>query len=160
MRHARAESFAPEDHRRRLTDRGRREARAAGEWLAAYDAVPTHAFVSSAVRARESWTAFVEGCGCTVEPRVEDTVYSANPDTAIDLVRTAPEDADVVLYLGHNPTAASVAHLLDDGDPDPEAFRAMSAGFSAGALAILEIGVPWADLGEGTGHLAAFHAPQ
>ena len=35
VRHGRAESFAEEDHARRLTERGRRDAAALGEWLAA-----------------------------------------------------------------------------------------------------------------------------
>ena len=35
----------------------------------------------------------------------------------------------MVLFVGHNPTAASLAHLLDDGDAEPEAFREMSTGF-------------------------------
>lgn len=158
MRHGRAEAFAEEDHRRRLTERGRHDVASAAAWLAGRGVLPTHAFVSSAVRTRDSWDAFVEGSGCSVRPRVDDLVYTADADTAIDLLRTVPEDAEVVLYLGHNPTAASLAHLLDAGDPDPEAFRRLSAGFPAAALAVLEIEVPWADLGEATGRLVAFHA--
>ena len=158
MRHGKAEAFAAEDHARSLTSRGRAEARSGGAWLADQGIVVTHAFVSSATRTRESWEALVEGSGCTVEPRVEDAVYSADAPTAIDVLRTSPEEAEVVLYLGHNPTAASLAHLLDDGEPEPEAFRAMSAGFPTGAIAVLEVGVPWGNLGEATGHLIAFHA--
>ena len=48
----------------------------------------------------------------------------------------------MVMFVGHNPTAASLAHLLDDGDPDPDAFRAMSAGFPPAALAVLEVPRP------------------
>jgi phosphohistidine phosphatase len=157
MRHGKAESFADEDHHRRLTVRGRGEARDGGEWLARQGIVPTHALVSSATRTTESWEALVEGSGCAIAPLVEDAVYSADAHTAMDLLRTVPEGAEVVLYLGHNPTAASLAQLLDDGNPEPEAFRAMSSGFPAGALAVLEVGVPWSDLEEATGHLVAFH---
>jgi phosphohistidine phosphatase len=157
MRHGRAESFAEEDHLRRLTARGRQDAGEAGEWLAREGIVATHAFVSSALRTRESWQAVAERSGCTIEPRVEDAVYSADAYTAIDLLRTSPEEAEVVLYVGHNPTAASLAQLLDDGHPEPEAFRAMSSGFPAGAIAVLEVGVPWSELDEASGHLVAFH---
>jgi phosphohistidine phosphatase len=157
LRHSKAESFAPEDHRRILTPRGRRDAVAAGRWLAAQGIVPTHVFVSSATRARDTWEGVAEGSGTEVEAQVEDAVYSADADSAVDLLRTTPEDAEVVLYVGHNPTAASLAHLLDDGNPDPEAFRAMSAGFPPSALAVLEVEVPWAQLGEAAGHLVAFH---
>jgi phosphohistidine phosphatase len=157
MRHGKAEAFAREDHQRRLTEKGRREATAAGQWLADQGIVPTDAFVSSATRTRQTWEALVAGSGTPAEARVEDAVYSADAESALDVLRQAPPSAEVVLYVGHNPTAASLAHLLDDGDPDPEAFRAMSAGFPTGAVAVLEISVPWADLDLATGHLVAFH---
>ena len=157
LRHGKAEAFAAEDHRRRLTDRGRRASLAAGRWLAEQGMVPTHAFVSSAVRTRETWEGLVEGSGSVADARIEDAVYSADADTALDLLRTARADAQVVLFVGHNPTAASLAHLLDDGAPEPDAFRAMARGFPPGALAVLEVDVPWAELGTATGHLVAFH---
>ena len=157
MRHGQAEAFAPEDHQRRLTGRGWREATAAGQWLADQGIVPTEAFVSSAVRTRETWQALVAGSGTPAEARVEDAVYSADADSALDVLREARADAEVVLFVGHNPTAASLAYLLDDGHPDPAAFRAMSAGFTTAATAVLEIGVPWERLDLATGHLVAFH---
>ena len=157
LRHGQAESFASEDHQRRLTDRGRRTSLATGEWLARRDMVPTHAFVSSAVRAQETWEAVVEGSGATADIRVEDAAYTADADTAVDLLRTAPADAQVVIFVGHNPTAASLVHHLDDGDPVPDAFRALARGFPPGALAVLELAVPWSELGNATAHLAAFH---
>jgi phosphohistidine phosphatase len=160
MRHGKAEAFGREDHQRRLTEKGRRESTAAGKWLAAQGIVPNEAYVSSATRTRQTWEALVAGSGTPAEARVEDAVYSADADSALDVLRGAPADAEVVLYVGHNPTAASLAHLLDDGDPDPESFRAMSAGFPTAAIAVLEISVPWAELDVATGHLAAFHVDQ
>ena len=157
LRHGQAESFAAEDHRRRLTDRGRRTSHATGEWLARRGMLPTHAFVSSAVRAQETWEAVVEGSGAAADTRVEDAVYTAGADTAVDLLSTAPADAQVVIFVGHNPTAASLVYLLDDGDPEPNAFRGLARGYPPGALAVLEVAVPWAELGPATGHLAAFH---
>lgn len=157
LRHGKAESFAEEDHRRSLTDRGRHDAEAAGVWLAEHDLVPTHALVSSAVRARSTWEAVATGSRATAEPEVADAAYAADADTAVDLLRASPEDAEVVLIVGHNPTAATLAHLLDDGDPDPDAFRSLSAGFPPAALVVLSVGVAWADLAAGTCHLVAFH---
>jgi phosphohistidine phosphatase len=157
LRHGKAEAFAAEDHLRQLTDRGRRSAVAAGEWLAVHGMVPTHAFVSSAVRARDTWEAAAEGSGSVAEARIEDAVYTADADTALDLLRTAAPDAQVVIFVGHNPTAASMTHVLDDGNPEPQAFRTLARGFPPGALAVLEVTVPWSELGPATGHLVAFH---
>ncbi len=157
LRHGKAESFAEEDHRRRLTDRGREDATGAGVWLAGQQLVPTHALVSSALRARSTWEAVATGSHATVDPEVVDAAYTADADTAVDLLRTSPEGAEVVLFVGHNPTAATMAHLLDDGDPEPDAFRALSVGFPPAAMAVLEVRVAWADLAAGTAHLVAFH---
>ena len=157
MRHGKAEAFAAEDHRRLLTERGALEARAAGEWLASRGLVPTHALVSSAQRAQDTWASLTGPAGTTVAPVVSDAIYTAGPDNALDLLRSTPDDAEVVLYVGHNPTAASLAHLLDDGDPDPASFREMSAGFATSAMAVLDVRVPWAELDAATGRLVGFY---
>ena len=157
MRHGKAESFAPEDHHRRLTERGVREVQDAGRWLAEEGLLPTHALVSSAVRTRETWETLVATSGTHITPVIDDAVYTAGPETALDLLRGVPQDADVVLYLGHNPTVASMAHLLDDGEADPDAFRSMTAGFPTAAMAVLEVQVPWADLDAASARLVAFH---
>lgn len=159
MRHGKAEAFAEEDHQRRLTDRGERDATAAGEWLAERGLLPTHAFISSSARTRDTWAALAAASGATIEPDLDDAVYAADPDSALDVLRTAPADAEVLLFLGHNPTVATLVHLLDDGAPAADAFRALSEGFTTSALAVLEVAVPWAELDAGTAHLAGFHAP-
>jgi len=150
-------AFGDEDHRRDLTTRGSADAYAAGEWLDDHGFAPTHALVSSATRTRATWAALAEGSGSAAEATVDDALYIADPDSVLDVLRSVPEDAEVVAYVGHNPTAASLAHLLDDGGPDPQAFRRMSAGFPTMAMAVLEVPVAWADLDPGTAHLAAFH---
>ncbi len=160
MRHAKAEPFAAEDHQRELTSRGRRDAAAAGIWLAGEDLVPTHAYVSSAARTQATWDALAHGSRSVAEVSVEDGLYTGGPDSVLDSLRAAPLDAAVVVYVGHNPTAASLAHLLDDGDPEPAAFRAMSEGYPTSAMAVLDVGVPWADLGPATARLMAFHVGQ
>jgi len=157
MRHGTAESFATDDHLRRLTARGVREVDAAGAWLAEHDLVPTHAFVSSAVRTQQTWEHLVAVTGADIEPVVDDAIYTASPESALDILRGTPKVAEVVLYLGHNPTAASLAHLLDDGDPDPEAFRGMSSGLGTAAMAVLDVHVPWAELDAAGARLVGFY---
>jgi phosphohistidine phosphatase len=157
MRHGKAESFATEDHRRRLTERGSREVRSAARWLAAEGFLPTHALVSSALRTQDTWADLAATAGIDLQPVIDDAIYSAGPDTALDLLRGVPADAEVVLYIGHNPTVASLAHLLDDGDADPAAFRAMTAGFPTAAMAVLEVHVPWPDLDAASARLVGFH---
>lgn len=157
MRHAKAEPFGAEDHARRLTERGRRDATEAGAWLAAEGIVPTHALVSAAARTIDTWEAVAEASGSIATPTYDDSLYSAGPDTALDVLVGCDPDAEVLLVVGHNPTAAYLAQFVADGQPDPEAFRAMSQGYPPAALAVFDVPVPWTDLTEGSARLTAFH---
>ena len=88
---------------------------------------------------------------------VDDAIYTASPESALDILRGTPKAAEVVLYLGHNPTASSLAHLLEDGDPDAEAFRGITAGMATSAMAVLDVHVPWADLDAASARLTGFY---
>jgi phosphohistidine phosphatase len=132
------------------------EATAAGEHLAASGVVPDYAVVSAAVRAVQTWEAVAKGSGATAEVSVDAACYNGNPDTVLEALRLAPEGADTVIFVGHNPTASYVCHLLDDGEGDPEAVGGLLRGFPPGALAVFEVSGPWADLGEESGRVVDF----
>jgi phosphohistidine phosphatase len=157
MRHAKAEPFAPDDHGRVLTGRGRRDAVEAGLWLSAHGIAPDHVFVSSALRTVGTWEALSHGLRSVAEVAIDDSLYSAEPETVLEVLRTSPIDAAVVALVGHNPAVAYLAHALDGGEPDPVAFREMSEGYPTAALAVLEVDVPWADLDLGTARITHFH---
>jgi phosphohistidine phosphatase len=159
VRHGKAEQYGDEDHRRQLTDRGRREARDAGEWLAASGYVPTHALVSTATRTRETWDSLVLGSGTEASVDLSDSAYAADTETALALLQGAPEEATVLALVGHNPTVSSLVHLLDSGQPDPGAFRQLSFGLPTSGVAVLEVSTSWADLEPGTARLVAGHTP-
>ena len=158
MRHAKAEAVAASDHARRLVHRGVRDAAEVGRWARATAVLPDHAFVSTAARAHETWTAFREGAELDLEPALDAALYTAGPDSAIELLRTAPGSARTVMILGHNPTMAQLVHLLDDGSADPAAFAELSAGFPTSAVAVLDVVGEWADLEMASARIAAFHA--
>jgi phosphohistidine phosphatase len=157
MRHAKAESYAADDKSRALTERGRLDALEAGQWLASRDLRPDHVVVSSAARTRSTWASVDEGLDVDVEAVYEDALYSAGPQTALDVIREVPADAKTVLVIGHNPTIAYLAHMLDDGSGDDVAFSEMSEGYPTAALTVLEVPGPWADLAEASAHITAFH---
>lgn len=119
--------------------------------------MPDHALVSAAPRARETWEALAAGADWSVEPNLDEGLYSAGPDTALDLIRGTPADAGVLVVVGHNPTMAQLAQLLDDGGGDAEASKAMTSGFPTTAVAVFEYDGEWADLDLTSARLVAFH---
>jgi phosphohistidine phosphatase len=158
VRHGKAEQYGEDDHRRRLTERGRREARDAGRWLAESGYVPTHAIVSSAARTRQTWDCVSTGSGSPASAVVSDDAYVGDVDSVLEILREAPRDATVLAIVGHNPTVSSLVHLLDSGQPDPTAFRALSFGLPTSGVAVLEVPVSWADLDVATARLVAGRA--
>jgi phosphohistidine phosphatase len=157
MRHAKAEPFASTDHERRLTDRGRSSARDAGAYLREQRLEPDFAVVSTAVRTRETWDAVAESLAGGCEVSFDESVFTGSPDVVLEALRAAPEDAGTVLFIGHNPTAAYLCHLLDDGEGDPEAVSGLLRGFPPGALAVLEVAESWCCLAAETGRVVGYH---
>jgi phosphohistidine phosphatase len=159
MRHARAESSAESDEERRLSPEGEAAARAAGSWLAGQDLVIDRVLLSSAARVLGTWEHLAAGAGLGLDPEVESALYTAGPESVLDLVRLTDETTRGLLVIGHNPTIASLGQVLDNGEGDEASMEAMMSGFPAGTLAVFEVPGAWADLGTGGGRLVAFHAP-
>lgn len=157
MRHSKAEAFAANDHERTLTDRGVHDASDAGRHLADTGRVPDHALVSSAARALATWEAVAKASGSTADATVDDAVYGGSADVVMEALRTVPEDAEIVIFVGHNPTAASLAHELEDGHGEPEVLQEMLSGYATSAFAVFEVEVPWSELAPETGRIVDFY---
>jgi phosphohistidine phosphatase len=157
MRHARAEQAGPTDFERALAERGRRDAAAAGGWLSSQGVSPDHALVSAALRTQQTWEAVASGAGWSLSPDFDRGLYAAGPVSAVDLVRLVPSSARCLVVIGHNPTMAVLAQVLDDGSGEAAVAADMVGGFPTCAVAVFSYDGAWADLGEGTARLDAFH---
>jgi phosphohistidine phosphatase len=157
MRHAKAEQVGPTDMERELTPRGRADSAAAGRWLAGRGLTPDHVVVSAATRTRQTWESLAEAAGWDSDATIDRGLYAAGPETALDLMRSSPDDATTLVVIGHNPTVAHLAQLLDDGEGDDDAGREMAMGFPTSAVAVLDFEGDWGDLDEASARLVAFH---
>lgn len=153
MRHAKTEQAAETDHARRLTDRGRSDARSAGEWLAAADHRPQLILASSAARAEETAEIVATATGAR---RVEmlDGLYGADSYETIDLVSaTLGDDVRIAMVVGHNPTIEELASVLQGEGADELHFR-------TSGIAVLDCGdEPWHELEQGHATLLASYSP-
>lgn len=158
MRHSKAEPTGPTDHERALAPRGHADAEEAGQWLQEQGIVPDAALVSDALRTRETWGSVAGGAGWDLDPDFSAALYSAGPDAALDLVRETADGVSTLVVIGHNPTMAYVAELLDDGDGDGEATTALiTRGFPTSGLAVFVVPGEWASVGPGTCRIESFH---
>lgn len=158
MRHAKAEQSAPSDFERQLTDRGLADAGEAGRWLAARPVEPDEALVSAAARTQQTWEAVSEAAGWDLDADPDEALYAAGPESALDLVRAVDPSVETLVVVGHNPTVAYLAQLLDDGEGDEQAGTDLaSLGFPTSAVAVLTYEGDWSELEEASASLVAFH---
>ncbi|MBB3675404.1 SixA phosphatase family protein [Modestobacter versicolor] len=153
VRHAQAADAAV-DADRPLTGHGARRAAAIGTWLEQQGLTPDRVVVSPAVRAVQTWER-AGGAAPVVEPRVYDNTVEA----LLEVIAEVPDEVHQLVVVGHNPSMSELAAVLDDGDGDDAARRGTAGGFPTGAVAVFDVGTPFAQLAPGTARLALFAVP-
>lgn len=138
LRHAKAVRAheAPSDEERALTGRGRRDAAAAGEAMAAAGLAPVLALVSSAARTRETAEHALKGFSLKVEH--DEALYLASPEGVWDAF--VASDAACVVVIGHNPGIGELAALLvREAHDGSKLARAVASDFPTAAWAAFEV---------------------
>ena len=126
VRHAHAQSGDP-DELRPLSKRGRAEAAALGEKLAASPRPPQVVVTSPLVRARETAEQIAEATGA--ELRVEERLSPGA--TAQSLREAVGKEREPVAAVGHQPDCSEIARALTGEDP----------GFATAGVAEIELDV-------------------
>jgi phosphohistidine phosphatase len=151
MRHAKAgELPGGPDAERALTERGRRDAAAAGQWLRDSGYLPDAVICSSARRTRQTWQQVSAELGRAVECTSQDSLYLAEADASAAEIGLTPEPVRTLLYVGHNPGAGQLAAELTGAE----------ISFPTAAIAVIGLTGSWADLAPRTGDLIASWTPR
>jgi phosphohistidine phosphatase len=161
LRHAKSSWADPaaSDFDRPLNRRGQAAARAMGHEIRTlgleYDAV----LASPALRVVETLRVAAEGYG-DFDPVFDRRIYLASCDRLLEIVRGAPDAADRLMLVGHNPGIERLALALACDDSENSRVE-IAAKYPTGALA--EIALPidhWGDAAPGTGRLIRFIRPR
>lgn len=157
LRHAKSSWDDPSlaDHDRPLAPRGLRAGELLAEHVRRAGIAPRLVLCSSSARTRAT-LALLELPG---EPVVlyERGLYAAPARALLDRLRAVREDVDSVMLVGHSSGIEDLALLLARKG---EELGQMREKFPTGALASLQIGVGWRELGERSATLAAFVTPR
>ena len=162
LRHAKSswDQGSLRDHERPLALRGRRAAPLVGAHMRESGYLPDLVLCSTAVRTRETLEAILSELDCA--PRVEwdEGIYLAAPEHLLEILQTAPEAAESILMVGHNPGTGMLADdLCDEGPIDQR--QLMATKFPTAGLAIIELRVDrWEDARSGCGTLKEFTRPR
>lgn len=153
MRHAKSSwdnPFLP-DHDRPLNGRGRKSARALGQWLRDQDLRPDQVICSSARRTCETF----EGLGLDLQPSFTRHLYHADVDGIWQVLSEA--QGRCVLMLGHNPGFSEFAEAVVAKAPDHIRFW----DYPTGATLVAEFPVnDWSDARPHSARASHFVVPR
>jgi phosphohistidine phosphatase len=131
FRHGKAEAagLTGGDRERPLAQRGRTEGSLTAQWLRACGFSPDLVLLSPSVRTRATW-ACAEPLFPAARVEVRESLYLADAETIQDELAITPEDARVVMVVGHNPGLQELGlQLASEGDAPDSQILHLSEGF-------------------------------
>lgn len=155
MRHAKSDwsGALTSDHDRLLNDRGRKAAKALGDWMRSLELMPDEILSSSSARTRETFVRLALPDGITTH--LERGLYLATEDQILDRLQRAK--GDVVLMVGHNPGIGCCAERLLTQRHDHPQFRK----YPSGATLVADFDIAhWADARFGKANARHFTVPR
>jgi phosphohistidine phosphatase len=138
-----------DDHERPLAARGLRQAPESGRWLAGHLDPVDLAVVSTAERARRTWSLVAAELAVPPPVRLDDGLYAASSGTLLSVVRGLPEEVTTAVLVAHNPGLEDLASTL----------AGSWVSMPTSALAVLDVTGTWADAGPGSVELRTAGRP-
>jgi phosphohistidine phosphatase len=148
LRHAKSSrDDGVEDQERRLSRRGREDARVVGEVLPNAIGALDLVLCSSALRTRETAELVLAGFAPCPKILFEDGLYLATPAALLKRLTELDEADDAVMVIGHNPGLHELALAL--AVPEGPAYRSLAQGkFPTTVRASFAVEGSWARIGK------------
>jgi phosphohistidine phosphatase len=160
VRHAKAElAVGRVDYQRKLTGRGRDDAKRVANALAARRMLPDVLIHSGAARAKETAEILAAAWRSKVELHHEAWLYDASLTTLLDHTRALSQEHERVALVGHNPGLGELAVALAGSGAEPDVGR-LAAKYPTGAVAVLDFSIErWDEVERNSAMLALYLTP-
>jgi phosphohistidine phosphatase len=160
VRHAKAElSVGRDDYARKLTERGRADARRVAKTLAARRFLPELLIHSGAARAKETAEIFAAEWRSHVALKKDAYLYDASLTTLMDRTRALRDEHKQVGLVGHNPGFGELAAALAGAGAKQDLQR-LAAKYPTCAVAVLDFSIErWEEVEPNSGMLALYLTP-
>ena len=160
IRHAKAElAVGRVDHERKLTGRGRDDAKRVAKALAARGALPDILIHSGAARARETAEIMAAIWRGKVALEEDAALYDASLATLLDRARAVAGAHKSAGLVAHDPGLGELARALTGSGAQPEVSR-LAAKYPTGAVAVLDFAVRrWKEIERHSGTLTLYLTP-
>ncbi|MFT8704216.1 histidine phosphatase family protein [Bifidobacterium aquikefiricola] len=146
MRHAKAEALGEGDDRaRKITDKGKKQAKAVAKALEALDLVPDRIATSSAERTVETMNRMLKYFGDGPKVDVRLSLYQGGIQSILDEIHVTKPKRHIVMILGHEPTVSVSCEWLATSDSDPAQLDMLHLGLSPASLAIFACDKPFSE---------------
>ena len=160
MRHAKSDwsVHTASDFERKLTDRGKRDAKKMGAWLKHQDLVPEIIVSSPAARAER--TALIVSREINIDPaRInrDERIYDASLEDLLKVMATHMQEARRVLLIGHNPGLETLLDYLSSAAPEPNRAGKL---LTTAAIAVLDYGRKPISAGKRSAQLVCLTRPR
>ena len=148
LRHAKSgdDHAVARDFDRPLNAKGRRAARAIGRHMRDAALHFDIVLASPAARVVETLQEVEAGYGGGLSPRWERRIYLATPHELLEVVHGAPESAESLLVVGHNPGLEDLAKQLAGSGSEAKAHKRLEEKFPTAALARFVFDSEWSGL--------------
>lgn len=162
MRHAKSDWSDPanDDYNRPLNARGEKAAAFMAQYIAASPYRPDHILCSKARRAAQTCEP-IGTAMADVPVTYREELYHAMPDVMLAEIHDAPDDAETLLVVAHNPGLVLIAMALAR-DPEEETALRVAHGVPTGGFIVFEFphAQSWRDIADGTGETVFFGRPR
>jgi phosphohistidine phosphatase len=156
MRHAKSswDDSSLRDFDRPLNSRGKRDAPRMGLYLSEIGTAPDLIVCSPAARAKATILRVVKELGLNEDVITwEEDLYFGGSDSYLNAIRRAPENAQIVMTVGHNPMTESAIASLSD--------KSFNEHVPTATIACLETEVEsWSDVSVGSCKLKWLVSPK
>jgi len=162
LRHAKSDWGDPakDDFDRPLNARGEKAADFMADYIAHSAYRPDAILCSTAARASATCAPLCAALGKGVPVTYLDELYHAMPDVMMDAIRKAPNTAETLLVVGHNPGLVLLAMALAQ-DPEEETALRIAHGVPTGGFIVFDFDIErWSDVDEGEGVPRFFGRPR
>jgi phosphohistidine phosphatase len=158
LRHAKSSwsDSGLDDFDRPLARRGISDAPRMGKFIRKIGCQPDFIVSSPAQRALETTRLALDGLKCDESiVKWDENLYFESVDKYFKAVKQAPQNAEVMMLVGHNPLMEATATLLSGGKERP-AFRMPTAGL----ICLESYALRWQDINPGTCHVKWMMIPK
>jgi phosphohistidine phosphatase len=165
FRHAKSgwDQPALRDFDRALNDKGRRAAIVMGRHMRQMGLRFDHVIASPAVRVTETLDAMFDGYGQRLAPGWDRRAYLAAAPMLLEIVQEAPDTAETMLLVGHNPGLEELVLSLsaDHGEEEMATRDSVEEKYPTASVAEILFDVAhWCDVAAGGGRLVRFVRPR